>query len=68
MRIAIAGATGLVGSQLAELARVEGHEVVGLARELGHDLLVSSSPEVAAALAGADAAVDVTSTRGLLSD
>ena len=68
MRIAIAGATGLVGSQLAELARVEGHEVVGLVRELGHDLLVSSSPEVAAALAGADAAVDVTSTRGLLSD
>ena len=35
MRIAIAGATGLIGSQLTALARKEGHEVVEIARETG---------------------------------
>ena len=39
MRIAIAGATGLIGSQLTALARKEGHEVVEIARETGFDLL-----------------------------
>src|SRR5690349_7311504 len=33
MRIAIAGATGRIGSQLAALARSQGHEVVEIARE-----------------------------------
>ena len=35
MRIAIAGATGLIGSQLTALARKEGHDVVEIARETG---------------------------------
>ena len=68
MRIAIAGATGLIGSQLTALARKEGHEVVEIARETGFDLLTPEPGRLEAALAGADAAVDVTSTRGLLSD
>lgn len=68
MRIAIAGATGLIGSQLTALARKEGHEVVEIARETGFDLLSTDTTQVEGALAGADAAVDVTSTGGLLSD
>jgi uncharacterized protein YbjT (DUF2867 family) len=68
MRIAIAGATGLIGSQLAVLARKEGHEVVEIARETGFDLLAPGPGQLEAALAGADAAVDVTSTRGALDD
>lgn len=68
MRIAIAGATGLIGSQLAALARKEGHEVVEIARETGFDLLAPEPGQLEAALAGADAAVDVTATRGVLDD
>lgn len=68
MRIAIAGATGLIGTQLTALARQEGHEVVEIARETGFDLLAPQPGQLEAALAGADAAVDVTSTGGLLSD
>jgi uncharacterized protein YbjT (DUF2867 family) len=68
MRIAIAGATGLVGSQLTALAREEGHDVVEIAREKGLDLLAPETGPLEAALAGADAVVEVTSTRGLLGD
>ena len=68
MRIAIAGATGLIGSQLTALARTEGHDVVEIARENGFDLLSPDTGPLEAALDGADAAVDVTSTGGLLSD
>jgi uncharacterized protein YbjT (DUF2867 family) len=68
MRIAIAGATGLIGSQLTALARTEGHEVVEIARETGFDLLSGDTAALEAALAGAGAVVDVTSTGGLLSD
>jgi uncharacterized protein YbjT (DUF2867 family) len=55
MRIAIAGATGLIGRQLTALARTEGHEVVEIARETGFDLLDGSGLDEA--LSGAD---DVT--------
>jgi uncharacterized protein YbjT (DUF2867 family) len=58
MRIAIAGATGLIGSRLTALAESEGHDVVPIARETGFDLLVGSGLD--AALAGVDAVVDVT--------
>jgi len=58
MRIAIAGATGLIGSRLTALAESEGHEVVAIARETGFDLLVGDGLDDA--LAGADAVVDVT--------
>ena len=58
MKIAIAGATGLIGSQLTALARKEGHDVVEIARETGFDLLAPDGLEEA--LAGADTVVDVT--------
>jgi uncharacterized protein YbjT (DUF2867 family) len=58
MKIAIAGATGQIGSQLTALARQEGHDVVEIARETGFDLL---SPDgIEEAIAGADTVVDVT--------
>ena len=58
MRIAIAGATGLIGRQLAAAATDAGHEVVAIARETGFDLLVGDGLDDA--LAGADVVVDVT--------
>jgi uncharacterized protein YbjT (DUF2867 family) len=60
MRIAVAGATGQVGSQVTALARKEGHEVVELARETGFDLTDPDTGRLEAALAGADAVVEVT--------
>lgn len=58
MKIAVAGATGRIGSQLTALARKDGHEVVEIARETGFDLLAPDG--LADALAGVDAVVDVT--------
>lgn len=62
MKIAIAGATGLIGAQLAALARQEGHEVVEITRAAGLDLLAPASLDgLENALAGVEAVVDVTS-------
>jgi uncharacterized protein YbjT (DUF2867 family) len=61
MRIAVAGATGLVGSQVTSLALKEGHEVVELARQTGFDLTDPYTGRIQAALAGVDAVVEVTS-------
>jgi len=61
MRIAVAGATGQVGSQVTALARKEGHEVVEIARETGFDLTDSDTERLEAALVGVDAVVEVTS-------
>lgn len=58
MRIAIAGSTGLVGSQLTLAATAAGHEVVELARQKGIDLTVPDG--LADRLAGVDAVIDVT--------
>lgn len=63
MRIAVAGATGLIGARLATLARKEGHDVVGIARSTGLDLLQTTGLEEA--LTGVEAVVDVTSSDGL---
>jgi uncharacterized protein YbjT (DUF2867 family) len=63
MRIAIAGATGLIGRQLTELARAEGHDVAEIARETGFDLLDGAGLDTA--LAGADVVVDVTQSPSL---
>jgi uncharacterized protein YbjT (DUF2867 family) len=68
MHIAVAGATGLIGSQLTALARTEGHDVVEIARETGFDLLAPEPGRLEAALAGVEAVVDVTSTRGVLEE
>lgn len=58
MKIAIAGATGRIGSQLSALARSQGHDVVEIARETGFDLLAPGG--LGDALAGVDTVVDVT--------
>lgn len=61
MKIAIAGATGLIGTKLANLAREEGHEVVALSRRGGFDLTDSASQEkLIGALAEVEAVIDVT--------
>jgi uncharacterized protein YbjT (DUF2867 family) len=64
MRIAVAGGTGLVGRYVVETASGGGHQVVVLARSHGID--VRTGHGLAAALAGAEAIVDVTNagTRG----
>lgn len=63
MKIAIAGSTGLIGSQLTVLAREEGHDVVEIARQTGFDLLVADNLEQA--LTDVDAVVDVTQSPSL---
>lgn len=63
MRIAIAGATGLIGSKLTALARSQGHDVVEIARETGFDLLTGA--DLPDALAGAEVVVDVTQSPSL---
>ncbi|TPW76942.1 SDR family oxidoreductase [Schumannella sp. 10F1B-5-1] len=59
MKIAIAGATGVVGRHTVSAAEAAGHEVVALSRSAGHDILDATA--TAAALEGVDALVDVTS-------
>jgi uncharacterized protein YbjT (DUF2867 family) len=60
MRIAVAGATGLVGSALTAAARAAGHDVVELSRATGVDLVGGDPERVEAALTGVDTVVDVT--------
>lgn len=58
MRIAVAGSSGLIGSQVCRLAGEAGHEVVRLSRTDGVDLLDPDA--VAKALVGVEAVVDVS--------
>ena len=58
MRIAVAGSSGLIGSQVCRQAEAAGHEVVRLSRTHGVDLL--DAPAVETALTGAEAVIDVT--------
>ncbi|WP_018156878.1 SDR family oxidoreductase [Demetria terragena] len=60
MRVAVAGATGLIGSRVATLAQELGHEVIGISREGGFDLTQPGSRELVEALRGVDVVVDVT--------
>lgn len=57
MRIAVVGATGLVGGALTRAARREGHHVVALSRSMGRDVL--SPTDLADALGGVDVVVDL---------
>lgn len=57
MKLAIIGSTGLVGSQLAELAGSRGHSVAGVSKESGVDLLVGTGLDEV--LDGVEAVVDV---------
>ncbi len=59
MRIAVAGATGVVGRHVVAVAGERGHEVVPLARSVGVDLTTGAGLEQR--LVGVDAVVDVTS-------
>lgn len=66
MRIAIVGATGMVGSALVRAAQAAGHDVIALSRESGVDVL---QPEgLADLLGGAEAVVDVTQSPSLDED
>lgn len=65
MRIVVCGGTGTVGRHVARVARGRGHEVVVLSRASGVDLVAGPDEAVDAALAGADAVVDVLSTTTL---
>jgi uncharacterized protein YbjT (DUF2867 family) len=58
MRIAVAGSSGLIGTQLCRLAGEAGHEVVRLSRTDGVDLLDTDA--VATALRGVESVVDVS--------
>ncbi len=57
MKIAVIGASGLIGTQLVESLTKHGHETVAASRSTGVDVLTGEG--VAGALAGADALVDV---------
>lgn len=61
MRVAVAGATGVIGRHVVAVARSRGHEVVGLARSTGVDLTTGAG--LAERLAGVDAVVDTTNVR-----
>ena len=58
MRIAVAGSTGLVGSEVVAAAEAAGHSVVSLSLEDGIDL--TSAEGLDERLAGVEALIDVT--------
>jgi uncharacterized protein YbjT (DUF2867 family) len=62
MKVAISGATGIVGSHVSRLAQARGHEVVSLTRSTGHDLTKGLSAQ---ALAGVETIIDVTGIQTL---
>lgn len=57
-RLAVAGATGLIGSQVVQIASRAGHEVVPLSRSRGVDL--TDPDAIGDRLEGVDAVIDVT--------
>ncbi|WP_438853923.1 SDR family oxidoreductase [Agromyces sp. M3QZ16-3] len=62
----MAGATGVVGRHAVAAAESRGHDVLTLTRSAGHDLERGTGPggsTLAAALAGVDAVIDVTSVQ-----
>ena len=57
MKIAVIGASGLIGTKLVERLSADGHEVVPASRNTGVDVLTGEG--LAEALTGADALIDV---------
>jgi uncharacterized protein YbjT (DUF2867 family) len=57
MKIAVIGASGLIGTKLVELLTADGHDVVAASRKTGVDVLTGDG--VADALSGADVLIDV---------
>jgi uncharacterized protein YbjT (DUF2867 family) len=66
VRIAVVGASGLIGTRVVERLGAEGHDVVAAARSTGVDVLTGAG--LADALAGADALVDVTNSPSFEAD
>jgi uncharacterized protein YbjT (DUF2867 family) len=60
MKIAVIGASGLIGTKLVESLTTAGHQVVGASRSTGVDVLTGDG--VADALDGADVLVDVVNS------
>ena len=60
MRVAVAGATGLVGAHVVDALHAGGHDAVPLTRSVGIDLVDGSGLDQA--LVGVEAVVDVTNT------
>ena len=60
MKITVIGASGLIGTKVVDRLTAEGHEVVASSRSSGVDVLTGRG--LAAALAGANALVDVTNS------
>ena len=60
MKIAVIGATGLIGSKVVDLLNNAGHDVVGASRESGADVLTGEG--LADALTGAHVLVDLTNS------
>lgn len=63
MRIAVVGATGLIGSALVKVAEDDDHDVIALSKEVGTDVLWPEG--LAESLDQADAVVDVTQSPSL---
>lgn len=66
MRIAVAGGTGVVGSQVVHALRADGHDAVALSRATGVDLVTGTGLD--AALEGVDAVVDNANVSTLSAD
>jgi uncharacterized protein YbjT (DUF2867 family) len=60
MRIAVIGASGLIGSKVVELLTAQGHDVVAASRGSGADVLTGDG--LAEAVAGAQVLVDVVNS------
>ena len=60
MKITVVGASGLIGSKVADLLSAEGHEVVAASRSSGVDALTGDG--MAEALTGGEVLVDVTNS------
>ncbi|HEX2316258.1 MAG TPA: NAD(P)H-binding protein [Thermomonospora sp.] len=58
MRIAVAGASGMVGRPLVSVLEATGHQVVGISRSAGVDVVTGDG--LADALAGVECVIDVT--------
>lgn len=57
MKIAVIGASGLIGTKLVELLTADGYDVVAASRNTGVDVLIGEG--LADALSGADVLIDV---------
>ena len=66
MRIVVIGGTGRIGSQVVELLRAEGHDVLAASPSGGVDTV--SGEGVAEAVAGADVVVDVSNSPSFADD